>query len=465
MEIEINFCLDENGRTASTLQPTDPGGSNELEKNQSLDVVDYSYRVAMTNLQPSSLHNDDGNTSTEEQDEKHQKWIDDLLFDCEISDSGLMPRTFWVPAAQGFAPRCSLEQFALDVFHYHVPKDFKYDLSCSGAEWWCQLRPSPEKTGRYAMHCTNKDDEDDRIQGELDPFAQGISMHVDKDEELRILTGGTTYIHPHLSTVTYFTSLGSPTMIMNCRVHPLEGTWMCPHELMEGFVSWPAMGKHISFDGRYLHAAPCDLMSEGSFEKQIQFTPTEADPQRNKIQTRRHRRVTFLVNIWLNYHPFDVNPFPDTMIDKMSGQQESERRRLLFTTTYTSSSAMETHIRTVSMTSTLATEGSMNGETEQGFSYMPTKFVWPLGDKRSKEWLTLQIPLQSIRREERHGGNVSIQWTNNDGDSSCFHLHSAHVTEASDPASVSDTISGDTKDTREGEVEPGRAKRARVDDT
>jgi hypothetical protein len=275
MEIEINFRLDENGRTARRQQlHTNPQNDVDSDENDcSLGAVDYSYRVAMTNLQSSSSYNDDGDISKGEQQERHQQRMDDLLFDCEISDSGLMPRTFWVPA-QGFTPRCSLEQFALDVFNYHVPKELKYDISNSGAEWWCQLRPSPEKTGRYAMQCT-EDDEDDRIQEEQDPFAQGISMHVDKDEELRLLTGGTMYIHPHLSTVTYFTSLGCPTLILNCRVHPLEGTWIVPQGFMEGFVSWPAQGKHTSFDGRYLHAAPCDLLPEGSFEQQIKFTPME----------------------------------------------------------------------------------------------------------------------------------------------------------------------------------------------
>ena len=60
--------------------------------------------------------------------------LDDLLFDCEISDSGLMPRTFWVPA-EGMEPRCSLEQFALDVFRHHVPSGLDYDKAKSGAEW------------------------------------------------------------------------------------------------------------------------------------------------------------------------------------------------------------------------------------------------------------------------------------------------------------------------------------------
>jgi hypothetical protein len=49
-----------------------------------------------------------------EQKEREPKRMDDHLFECEIPDSASMPRTrtTQVPA-QGFAPKCSLEQFAL----------------------------------------------------------------------------------------------------------------------------------------------------------------------------------------------------------------------------------------------------------------------------------------------------------------------------------------------------------------
>lgn len=90
---------------------------------------------------------------------------DDLLFDCEIADSGLMPRTFWVPAEETFEPRCTLEQFARDTFTRYT-EGVSFDPEKSGAEWWVQLRPSPEKAGRYAMHGDNE---------------AGICFHWDKD--------------------------------------------------------------------------------------------------------------------------------------------------------------------------------------------------------------------------------------------------------------------------------------------
>jgi hypothetical protein len=36
-----------------------------------------------------------------------------------------------------------------------------YDASTSGAEWWVQLRPSPEKTVNWAMHGSDGNQEQD----------------------------------------------------------------------------------------------------------------------------------------------------------------------------------------------------------------------------------------------------------------------------------------------------------------
>lgn len=70
---------------------------------------------------------------------------------------------------------------------------------------------------------------------------------------------------------------------------------------------------------RFLHAAPSDLMKAGEFEEQCAYSVTgDVDDRTKKTLARNHRRVTFLVNVWLNYKPFNVSPFPNTMIDKQS---------------------------------------------------------------------------------------------------------------------------------------------------
>jgi hypothetical protein len=197
MEIEINFRFDENGRTGNTKRTEAKDDDEDDSSVDKKNVMDYDYKVQMTNIQESI--NDESSPTK-------KSWLDDILLDCEVSDYVLMPQTYWMPADGDTKARCALEQFALDIFHHHVPEDLDYDRETSGAEWWCQLRPSPHKTGRYSAAAQECSDEDD--DGSKDPFVNGISFHVDKDEELRLLTGGSTYVHPHLSTVTYLTNIG-----------------------------------------------------------------------------------------------------------------------------------------------------------------------------------------------------------------------------------------------------------------
>jgi hypothetical protein len=394
-EIEVNFRLDADGRTSCPDNGEDdtPGeGSAQIDYSTKAVPTQFSIPSNFTKTPAFSVKDDGLTTST---------MLDELLFDCEIADSGLMPRTFWIPAS-GFKPRFSLEQMALDVFKHHV-KDVPYDASTSGAEWWVQLRPSPEKTGRYSMHGSD----DNQEQDEKDLSKTGISFHWDKDEDLRILCGGTTYVHPHVSTVTYLTSIGAPTLAINFRVNNFTGQYMIPGQAEgdtatpDAFVSWPAVGKHMSFDGRFLHSAPPDLMEKGSFDKQRHFEEPPSDqPGLRKLLIRRHRRVTFLVNIWLNYHPFDVKPFPDTMIDKMSGTEDSA----ISLSFPVPQDAKVASVRTVTIKDGQAKERASTTESNT------TPFTWAMGDCDSKESLNASIPLQAVQEEAKQGGNVRMQW-------------------------------------------------------
>lgn len=316
--MEFNLRLDCDGRTTYDPEVVADGGEPDAKKAKLLTnkpplptpSLDYSSKTIMTNL--SQLNGDPTTT----------KQLDELLFDCEITDSGLLPRTFWISAnSDTQQPRCYLEKMAMEVFHHHVPSGFYYDPKTSGAEWWVQIRPSPP-AGRYSMHASDADDNND---GEEDMAKTGISFHWDKDEDFRLLTGGSMYIHPHISTVTYLTDLGAPTMVLSKRVDPMSGAYVADADddgslsNVDGLVSFPKQGKHLSFDGRYLHAAPSDLLRDGLFEEQCKFDKPEGMGMKEmKVMERRHRRVSFLVNIWLNYRPFNVNPFPETMISNLS---------------------------------------------------------------------------------------------------------------------------------------------------
>jgi hypothetical protein len=372
-EIEVNFRLDANGRTSKS-------GDGENEQ----PVMDYSSKTAATTFSQNDA-----------------AVLDELLLDAEIADSGLLPRTFWL--STNCKPRCSFEQMALDVFRHHTA-DCSFQPETSGAEWWVQLRPSPS-AGRYSMHDRHDDDGDD--DDEKDLSKKGISLHWDKDEDLRILCGGTTYVHPHISTVTYLTSIGAPTFAVNCRVHNLTGQYIIPGQdtgdasAPEAFISWPAAGKHLSFDGRYLHAAPPNLMEKGAFDHQCKVEePSKDQPSTyQKTLVRRHRRVTFLVNVWLNYHPFDVKPFPDSMIDKMSGKESPVNLQFP-----PDKHAEQSSVRIVTI---------QNGQAKEAThaDCMATQFVWPMGDRDCSERLEVSIPLEAVRQQAEQGGNVRVQWS------------------------------------------------------
>jgi hypothetical protein len=422
-QIEVNYRLDGDGRTIATNDSATNNNKEEKQETRDKKKIRYEPHSVMSKFvlqQKDDLKggSDKNNTLLDQS----CSWLDELLYDCEIADCGLMPRTFWVPA-QSFEPRCWLEQMALDVFHHHTGAT-DYDPSNSGSEWWVQLRPSPEKTGRYAMHY-NKDSDNTNNNGDDQDMAQeGISFHWDKDEDLRLLCGGNTYVHPHLSTVTYLTDFGAPTLAFNIRIHSLTGEWIMPNcrsdkmdsgfeqSKVKGFLSWPKFGKHLSFDGRYLHAAPADLMEKGAFQKQCQIP--EHQPQnkateetgdatttdKTKLQ-RRHRRVTFLVNVWLNYKPFGVKPFPDTMINKLSGNKEKQHKLTMkFDNDNNPNSAIQNVVvdRGKGVNITYQAECSLE------------KFFWPLGDCDSGESMEADIPLALARAASEKGGSLQLLW-------------------------------------------------------
>jgi len=249
-----------------------------------------------------------------------------------------------------------------------------------------------------------------------DMTKSGMSFHWDKDEDLRLLCGGSVHIHPHLSSVTYLTDLGAPTMVLSKRVEGMTGEIILEKddEDTAGFVSWPKRGKHLSFDGRFLHAAPSDLMEDGSFEKQCRFEVSGEimSQKEKKIMERRHRRTTFLVNVWLNYKPFNVNAFPETMIDSMSkvdlfgdfeffGGSEGDNAD-------TNDAQSSTHTK-VCMTNTGATEIGEEGKK----STQVVEMTWPMDSCNGNDQIKVPIPMEVIRERSSDGSNVILTWQAN----------------------------------------------------
>ena len=161
------------------------------------------------------------------------------------------------------APRCLLESFALDIFQFHTRNLKKtFDPEKSGSEWWCQVVDSSSTIGFHWDRDYGKEDE------------EGIN------------------VYPNLATVTYLTLCGGPTLIMNKVGLPKskdDHSGSCD----EIFISSPRIGKHIAFDGKLLHAAPSDFVNGGNNKSRLD----------EKDEQGVFKRITFLVNIWLDNKP------------------------------------------------------------------------------------------------------------------------------------------------------------------
>ena len=179
----------------------------------------------------------------------------------------------WLAATD--EPRCALERLARAIFEVHTD-GVSFDPATSGAEWWAQVR------GGGHRH-------------------EGIEYHWDVDEHFCDLPGGGgVHVHPHLSTVTYLTQVGAPTLILDAG-SPTAATTAAVSALYgaipTGAISYPRRGKTIVFDGAKLHGAvPCVGIGAPSGSS----------------------RVTFLVNVWLGHRPHAVEPLPAGLARSMS---------------------------------------------------------------------------------------------------------------------------------------------------
>lgn len=433
-EVELQLKLDPEGRTIA-----DDNDSDQTQTQQ--PQMDYTSKTVLTSL-ADDFNSSDSDKSSRHETEKRTKFMDDILLDCEIADCALLPRTFWMPAT-GMEPRCILEQSALEVFRHHVNGNGNgngvvFDPKTSGCEWWVQIRPSPP-AGRYSLLSNSKDkgkgDEKDKDKSddkeksdEVDLEADGICFHWDKDEDLRLAMGGNMYIHPHISTVTYLSNSGAPTMALNYRVNTFTGQYMSPstkaststsgkeESSVDAYLSWPKKGKHLSFDGRFLHAAPSNLMEDGAFEQQIKVSDDIdiSDTAERKKQTRRQRRVTFLVNIWLNYKPFNVEIFPESMMDKMT-KTSKDLPHILFKNECNANGDSDSDRDGASAEHTQCAAKVKHYDISSEQNKHFKQFKWSMGGCGSNESIAMYVPLEEIRNEMKDGGNIQIHWPDGGG--------------------------------------------------
>eukprot|EP01047_Picozoa_sp_COSAG01_P075047 COSAG01_NODE_12734_length_1692_cov_29.150195_1_plen_526_part_01 len=164
-----------------------------------------------------------------------------------------------------------------------------------------------------------------------------INWHFDKDEQL--LDQCDIYVHPLIATVTYLSDVGAPTVVIDARIDH-EGSLLDPDDNGEdeddedgvtppppksdrraaaaaaaaeiqtdgggwnAFISYPRTGKHLAFNGRLLHGCPSSC-AYGSPPTTHQEQDKPGGPRLGR-QQRQQRRLSLLVNVWLNHRPCGV---------------------------------------------------------------------------------------------------------------------------------------------------------------
>ena len=86
-------------------------------------------------------------------------------------------------------------------------------------------------------------------------------------------------------------------------------------------LSHPEIGKHLSFDGRFLHGAPREMGRVGLFDaNQTEGGEKKTSPNAKKKQDQKEKknqpyvRVTFLVNVWLGHKPRGLDLCPEQVL-------------------------------------------------------------------------------------------------------------------------------------------------------
>jgi hypothetical protein len=228
--------------------------------------------------------------------------------------------TYFCPAQM--KPRCALEEMVLSIYKFHT-KDLPPGIIIpeqSGAEWWTLV-----------MEQTSKDEEKDEEEDDDE-----VGMHFDADYGLEDQAPN-LMLHPRLATITYLTSVGAPTLILDQQSPPPADTEKktLQGSIRKGWLSHPRQGKHISFDGRLLHGAPSSFLpavknivgGTQTIENGWGWTDEEDEPPNKKTkmspvstvdQSPHQKRITLLVNIWINHCPLDAEPLEDDLVEQLN---------------------------------------------------------------------------------------------------------------------------------------------------
>ena len=167
-----------------------------------------------------------------------------LRAECQLAAWPLAAASFWLPA--DVSPDGPLEELAAQIFRFHTAHAVPaIDPTNCGCEWWANVTRSELLSS---------------------VGAGDIHMHFDKDEHAYESYG--LVVHPLLSTVTYLSEKGGAPTVLLPHVS-LDGAGAASAHYARTSSSSgaratallvpPRLGRHLSFDGRWLHGAPAAL--------------------------------------------------------------------------------------------------------------------------------------------------------------------------------------------------------------
>uniref|UniRef100_A0A7S2J9B0 Uncharacterized protein n=1 Tax=Haptolina brevifila TaxID=156173 RepID=A0A7S2J9B0_9EUKA len=192
----------------------------------------------------------------------------------------------------------------------------------------------------------------------IDPSDE-IGLHWDRDYDMQADQG--LLLHPMLATVTYLGTPPSaaPTVVLD-RPSPLLASESACGPVSSSFVCWPQRGRHLAFDGKLLHGALPDLTPAGS-------------------AGGGGKRVTFLVNCWLNHVPWGAEELP-----------KSVTRRLHALSKIQMALGAGQAVRTVSIKASKSVPS-------------PPLLHWSFGEEKTKLRLSLPWPEEAVAAALVHG--------------------------------------------------------------
>lgn len=268
--------------------------------------------------------------------------LEDIIHDCDLaftarakkdSDAYSSGATFFVPGTM--KPRCALEQLALNIFQSHtkgLETGKHFDLERSGAEWWTLVMDTNSSPEAKEEKPKSDDDSESSEEEEDDE----VGMHFDADYGLEDQLPN-YLLHPRIATVTYLSNVGVPTLVLNKRSPPptdvdkksLNGS------IGKGWLSCPLIGKHIAFDGRLLHGAPGTFFP--AFNSPPEKDEKEPPSKKRKVEGGNEvdtidakgngtKRITFMVNVWLNHCPIDAELIDDDLCSQMKTTWEQNQK-------------------------------------------------------------------------------------------------------------------------------------------